>query len=517
MRNAPILFEKDETEFISNGICRLYDAISVVVSEERNGLFECDFEYPVTGANFEKIQCGRIIYTTHDDTGTPQPFDIVSYEKPINGIVKFHAVHISYRTRSIVARAQNINSLDDALRAMIETAVPSSDMVFNLSADFTSTGYMAAFDSIPRSIRQLMGGIDGSLLDTYGGEFEWDRFNIILHKQRGVDRDFTIRYGVNMLDYQDDTDYSGTYTSCVPFWKGSDGTGAETVIIGGVVASGGISYTGRNECAALDLSDKFEDAPTAAELETMAQTYMNSNQTYLPHQNIKVDFVRLQDMGYEGFDSLLECNLCDTITVEFPDYSMAGAFKIVKTVWDALEERYTAMELGTLSVSLADALGISNSAGGSSGASGDDLNVRGDLNVGGDAAVVGTITVGGNTINDVVIETGGTGLNTQWHYRKWASGCLECWCRKEYSGVAVTTAYGQLRYATLANFNDYPVAFAVYPVVNVSGSVTNGNGWVAQNNSNFSATNPGGMVVYAPANISSANITVNVYAIGRWK
>lgn len=402
MRNAPILFEKDETEFISNGICRLYDAISVSVSEERNGLFECDFEYPVTGANFEKIQCGRIIYTTHDDTGIPQPFDIVSYSKPINGVVTFHAVHVSYRTSGIVAQAQNINSLDDAFRAMVETAQPSDEMVFTFNADFTSTAYMAAFDNTPRSIRQLLGGIDGSVLDTYGGEYEFDRFNITLHQERGVMRDFRIRYGVNMLDFTDDTDYQGIYTSCIPYWKGADSTGAETVVYGNRVDSGAVSYNGRNVCSALDLSDKFEEPPTTAQLESMAQTYMNANQTFMPHQSIKVDFVRLQDMGFEGLDNLLQCNLCDTITVEFPDYSMAGAFKIVKTVWDALEGRYTAMELCTLSVSLADALGISNSLGGSGGgASGDDLNVRGDLNVGGDTAIVGSLVVGGYNMSHV--------------------------------------------------------------------------------------------------------------------
>lgn len=518
MRNAPILFEKDETTFASNGICRLYEAISVVVSEERNGLFECDLKYPVTGANFEKIQCGRIIYTTHDDTGIPQPFDIVSYSKPINGVVTFHAVHVSYRTSGIVAKAQNINSLADAFRAMVETAQPSSEMQFTFNADFTSTGYMAAFDNIPRSIRQLLGGIDGSVLDTYGGEYEFDKFNITLHRARGVMRDFRIRYGVNMLDFTDDTDYQGIYTCCIPYWKGADSTGAETIVYGNRVDSGVSSYSGRNVCAALDLSDKFEEPPTTAQLESMARTYMTAQQTFMPHQSIKVDFVRLQDMGYEGLENLLQCNLCDTVTVEFPDYSMNGQFKIVKTVWDALGERYTAMELGTLSTSLADALGISNSLGGSGGgASGDDLNVRGDLNVGGDTAIVGGLTVGGNTINDVVIEEGGTGLNTQWHYRKWTSGCLECWCRKEYRGVSISSAYGQLKYAALANFNDYPVAFYEYPVVTVTGSVTKGNGWVTQNNSNFSVNNPGGMVVYAPVNISNTNITVNVYAIGRWK
>ena len=71
-KGIPILYEKNETAFVSNGICRLYDAISVSVSEERNGLYECDFQYPVSGANFNQIQCGRIIYTTHDDTCIPQ-------------------------------------------------------------------------------------------------------------------------------------------------------------------------------------------------------------------------------------------------------------------------------------------------------------------------------------------------------------------------------------------------------------------------------------------------------------
>ena len=393
----PILYEANETAFVSNGIGRLYDCISFDVTEERNGVFEADFQVPVDGVHFDDITCGRIVYGTHDDTRTPQPFDIVSYSKPINGVVTFHAEHITYRTRKIIATARNINSLDDALRAMVETAQPSNEMVFNLSADFESSGYMAAFDMVPRSIRQLLGGIEGSVLDTYGGEYEWDTFNITLHKARGVTRDFKIRYGVNMLDYTDDTDYSGSYVSCVPFWKGADETGAETIIYGNVIESGGVSYTGRNECAPLDLSDKFEEAPTQEELETMAQTYMRSHQTYLPQQNIKVDFVRLQDMGYSGFDELLQCNLCDTIGVEFPEYNMQGSFKIVKIVYDTLEERYKSMELGALATSLADALGILNTLGNTNGgASGDDLNVRGDLNVGGDAAVVGNATVGGN-------------------------------------------------------------------------------------------------------------------------
>ena len=106
----PILFEKNETSFSSNGLGRLRDCISCVVTEERNGIYECDFEYPVDGARYEDIICGRIIGVTHDDSDDLQPFDIVSYTKPIDGIVTFHAVHISYRQSGLTVRGTNINS-----------------------------------------------------------------------------------------------------------------------------------------------------------------------------------------------------------------------------------------------------------------------------------------------------------------------------------------------------------------------------------------------------------------------
>lgn len=363
----PIIYESGETAFTSNGLGRLRDCVSCDVTEERNGIYECDFKYPVDGANFDLIQCGRIVAITHDDSGDIQPFDIVSYTKPIDGVVKFHAVHVSYRQSGIVAQGSGINSLADAMTMLTSTAQPSNP--FTYEADFTSTAYMASADGTPRSVRQFLGGIEGSILDAYGGEYEFDRFRVILHRSRGVTRDFVIRYGVNMLDYSEDTDYSETYTSAIPFWKGND-NGTDTTVIGNRVDLGSTAYNGRNICASLDLSDKFENAPTQAQLESLALTMMQSRQTQMPAQSIKVDFVRLQDMGFEGLDNLLQCNLCDTIKVEFPRYNMSGSFKIVRTVYDVLQDKYESMELGALSTSLADALGITNSLGGSSGGGG---------------------------------------------------------------------------------------------------------------------------------------------------
>ena len=349
----PILFEATETSFATNGLARLRDCISCVVTEERNGVFECDFEYPIDGAHFEDIIPGRIIGVTHDESGDLQPFDIVSYSKPINGVASFHAVHISYRQSFLTVTGSGISSLADALD-LLTRATPTNP--FTYETDITSSAYFAGANGTPKTVRELLGGSEGSILDSYGGEYEFDKFSVKLKANRGQIRDFTIRYGVNMTEYTDDADYFGAFNSCVPYWSG----GGETPVIGSRVDSGLTSYTGRDLCVPLDLSDKFENAPTTAQLEAEALNYMLRNQTHLPQQNIKVDFLRLQDYsGYEGFENLLQCNLCDTISVVFPKYGMTGAFKIVRTVWNVLENRYQEMELGALQTTLAEALGIS--------------------------------------------------------------------------------------------------------------------------------------------------------------
>lgn len=442
MSNSPIIYESTETLFKSNGLGRLRDCISCKVTEERNGIYECDFEYPVDGENYDLIRCGRIVAVTHDESGEIQPFDIVSYSKPISGVVSFHAVHISYRQSFMVTSGTGINSLPAAF-SMLAAATP--DNPFTYETDITSTAFMAAADGIPRSVRQMLGGVEGSILDSYGGEYEFDKFRVILHGRRGQTRDFAIRYGVNLLDFKDDVNYSGVFSSCVPFWKGNV-NGTDIVVKAGRVDSQSATYNGRNDCVPLDLSDKFQDKPTTAQLEQEALSVMTSRQSTIPAQTISVDFVRLQDMGFEGFSDLLQCNLCDTIKVVFPMYGTEGYFKIVKTEWDALEGRYTKMELGELSTTLAEALGITSAA--------ETLNSINDLTVNDLTATgnvnAGSYSLGGTAIKGQVIDSGThTESGVTWYYIKYASGILEAW--NQYSGaIAITTAVGQL-YQNAAN------------------------------------------------------------------
>lgn len=358
----PILYNKGEGAFASNGLCRLRDCISCVVTEERNGIYECDFEYPVDGAHYDMIQCGRIVAVTHDESGVVQPFDIVGYERPINGVVTFHAVHISYRQCALTVSGTNINSLAGAF-TMLGTAKPNNP--FNYWTDKGSTGYLGAADGVPHSVRSVLGGMEGSILDAYGGEYEWDKWTVKLWSARGSLKNFTIRYGVNMTDYSEDTDYSDTYNSVIPYWVGQDNNGDPLIITGDRQESGYPSFNGTDRCIPLDVTERFnsEDGiPTKAQVEAEGRSYITANSPYLPAQTLMVDFMRISDSPeYAQFESLQRCKLCDTIKVLFPQYNVEGTFKIVKTEYDVLNDRYLTLELGTLSISLATALGINSS------------------------------------------------------------------------------------------------------------------------------------------------------------
>ena len=471
----PILFEKTETAFADNGIARLRDTLSAVVSEERNGIYELDFTYPVDGANYEKIICGRLVGVTHDESGDIQPFEIVQQTRPINGVVSFHCVHLSYRQSQMTATGSNINSLADAF-TLLSTATPSNP--FTYETDITSTGYMAGADGTPMSVRQLLGGVRGSILDTYGGEYEWDKWRVILHSARGEMKDFAIRYGVNLLNYNDETSYQGTFTSCVAYWK-SEG---EIVTTTATLNENG--YNGNDICVPLDLSDKFENKPTTTQLENEALAYMQRNQTNIPSQSIRVDFVRLADMGeFSQFQDLLACKLCDSIKVIFPMYGVSASFKIVKTEWNVLEGKYIGMELGTLSTTLSEALGIGE-----------------------------TSTSGGSGGTDYIVEEGIEGI---WSYRVWNSGFAEAWGTQTFTTMTASQSWGSLYYDVLASVLTFPNGlFSSAPDIQLTLNGQGGNFWVTISN-DTSATNVGTIYAIAPTQITTNKSGVlHIYASG---
>ncbi len=388
----PILYESTETQFTSNGICRLRSCSEVTVTEERNGLYECDFSYPINGENYSEIQLGRIIAVRHDDTADIQPFDIVEREAEINGIVTFHCVHISYRQAKIVAHGKNITGPSAAFD-MFADGLPNNP--FSYFTDIISTKPFPLADDVPRSVREMLGGTEGSVLDTYGGEFEWDKFDARLWESRGETADFSIRYGVNMTAYNDEMDSLETYSAIIPYWSGQNEQNQPVVIWGDMVTNNEVTVSGRTECVPMDFSQDFENQPTKQQLEDIALEYLEGHEPTIPARTIKVEFVQTQDSGsFSEFKRLQKCRLCDSVRVVFPRYGMNGYFKIVKTVYDVLQERYTEMELGTLSTTLAEALGVSQFGSDNSGGfSGGVVGGLRQITISGTTSVSGAIQI----------------------------------------------------------------------------------------------------------------------------
>ena len=199
----PILFSKSETAFTSNGIGRLIDCISCTCTEERNGAYEVEFEYPITGKWYkEMINNGGTIGVIHDDNHDIQPFDIYGHNAPINGVVTFYAHHISYRLSNIILSPYEAANAADAIAGISTHSVNANPFTF--ATDKTTSAEFKL--KTPASVRSILFGEEGSLLDTFGAaEFKFDKFSVSMLANRGTDTGVTVRYGKNCAFVISDT------------------------------------------------------------------------------------------------------------------------------------------------------------------------------------------------------------------------------------------------------------------------------------------------------------------------
>ena len=362
-----ILYDHDEEAFTSNGLGALPDAASCTVTEERNGGYEVEMEYPLTGSHFSDIQKRRILYVKPNPYDDPQPFRIYSITKPINGIVTVHAAHLSYDTSGSIVKLfpADAGSASAAMSYLKNFSVPSTPFTF-----FTNVGKSGTM-SVPKpsSIRSLLGGSDGSILDTFGGEYLFDKWNISLLESRGSNRGVTIRYGKNMTDLEQEENDTDFYTGVYPFWYSESENGGLVTLSandGIVNAPGNYDFV---KIMPLDLSSEdfgkettdsegyttTIEKPTEAELLAAAQKYIANNKIGIPKVSLDVSFVMLaQSEEYKDFARLETVKLCDTVTVEFEKLGVKTTAKCIKTVYNVLTDKYDSIELGEPKSSLAE-------------------------------------------------------------------------------------------------------------------------------------------------------------------
>lgn len=346
-----LLYPENEKEFDNNGLGAISDAISCTVTEERNGLFESEIQYPVSGLHYSEIKNRSIIFVKPNPYREPEPFRIYRITKPLSGQVTIYAQHISYDLSGIPVSPFSAGSVVAAFsNFQTQSAI---DNPFTFWTDKTSQGSFTV--EVPSSIRSLLGGSEGSILDVYGGEYEFTRWTVKLWENRGQNNGVAIRYGKNLTDLQQDENISNIATGVYPYWKGF---GEDTALVELpekiVNAPGTYSF---QKIIPLDLSQEFEEQPTEEQLRERAEKYVSDNNIGIPTVSIEVSFQPLeQTEEYKDIALLERVNLCDTVTVEYPELGVSATAKCVKTVYDALKDRYISIELGEAKTNIADTI-----------------------------------------------------------------------------------------------------------------------------------------------------------------
>lgn len=347
----PILYETTETTFTTNGIGRLSDAVSCTVTEVRNGEYELEMEYPITGIHYSDIELTRLILAIPADGKNAQPFEIYDISRPLNGIVTIYARHISYRLNKITVGAFTAATCAAAMNGLKTNSIGTNPFDF-----WTNKVVSATFTvDTPSQIRGLLGGQEGSILDVFGkADYEFDRFLVKLHQNRGTDSGVTLLYGKNITALTNEADTSSVYTGIVPFYF-SNGT---LVTLPSPVYGDHRGDYPYDMVVPVDLTSKFENTvPTQAQLRTAAQSYMQKSEGWKINTNIKVSFVNLADTEeYKDIAGLQRVNLCDTVTVHHEALGVNATAQVVKTVYNVLLERYDSIELGAVSATLGQAI-----------------------------------------------------------------------------------------------------------------------------------------------------------------
>ena len=326
--------------YTGNGLGGLPDAIEAITTHEINGQYELYFRYPVTGLHYEELLNGRIVMAAPDDLTDEQPFRIYRITKPLNGVVTVYARHLCYDLQGIVVEPFTAGSLTEAMLTIPTKCTPSSPITLQTTRTVASGITL----NEPRPLWRLLGGQEGSLLDVYGGEWNFDKLEAKLVTTLGTDRGVQIRYGKNLTELEQDTTIEATYSGVYPFWYDEDSNTLVTLpekvvdVTGSVVTNRVMTY---------DCSDVFEEEPTEQQLRDRTNAYIAANSIGNMTASWKVSFVDAPDFP---FDKVM---LGDVIHVFYEALGVNATARAVKTEYDVLAKRYKAVTIGRVKQNIA--------------------------------------------------------------------------------------------------------------------------------------------------------------------
>lgn len=348
----PVLYKANATDFTTFGIGVLKDCTSCEVTEERNGAYECVLKYPITGALYKEICTERLVKAKPNDTSKDQVFRIYRISTPINGQITVYAQHLSYDLSNIAALQWTSESISPALA--MERVFQNTATAHNFTCQTDYSAAKAFLVAKPQSVRACLGGVAGSFLDLWGGEYEWDNFHVIHHQGRGKHTGVVIEYGKNLTDLEHDSENTDVYTDLLPYAIVTAEDGTETAVtLPEVLLPISDTTLAQRKTLIRDFTDYFdEENPVSVDgLRAYANNYLKNNPLGIPTPTLTVAFEPLWKQP--DYAAVLErVSLCDTVTIRHSVLGITAKAKVITTVYDTLAEKYISISLGSAKANL---------------------------------------------------------------------------------------------------------------------------------------------------------------------
>ena len=346
----PILYKANETNFEHLGVSVLSDASKCHVSREKNGIYILEFDYLVNGKDVDKIKEGMYIKSDAGYRTKNQRFVISKITKTQNEF-KIYCQHISQVKTTMNAIRPDISVTGSAMMALStwrDNLLDSREEFF-VNSDITTVNSTTWKVENIENARDALGGKAGSILDVWGGEYEFDNLNITLHKSMGIDNPTIIAYGKNLLDLEQEQSILETYTSVFPFKKYTDDNNREQLITLPEILldSTHLNKFTHRRILKVDFSSD-ENIKSVEQLRSKAESYIKSNNVGVPKTNLKINYQDLSKVeGVFDNPALEQIDLCDRLKVYYSELGiMNESAKVVKVVWDVILEENHEIEVG---------------------------------------------------------------------------------------------------------------------------------------------------------------------------
>lgn len=362
----PILFNKNEQSFDTYGLGEL-DVTKGNVTRERNGNYTLYAEIPVNDPMVSILQKEMKLKVDAGLRTKNQTIEISRIVKDSSNIVKIYGQHISHKLEYMALRNATAFAGSAYSALGIWKGALIGDLRFDVWSDIQTTG-KGVFDiSKMENARQALGGVEGSILDIYGGEYEFDNMTVRLHKQLGRTAPTVLEYGRNILSAESDETIESAYTSVLPFATYTpdkpDGDTSDNQLDAVTVTlpedyvdSKYKDLYAHRRIKIVDFSSEFKndgknkDIPTPDKLRKMATDYMDRNAIGKPKINTKIEYADLaRTLDYADRGWIEEVELCDIVPIYYPQIGLTDETAKVTTVtYDFVNERNESVEFGDI-------------------------------------------------------------------------------------------------------------------------------------------------------------------------